>query len=557
MHQPWYRESLDGDFRLPWVYLHALKDYSDMAAHLEAHPNMRTVVNFTPVLLEQLEQYANDLHEYLSTGKRLADPLLNLLLGIDALPDDIDEKMQLVSDCQRAFAPRMIEPYSDYTQLLSMVKNKKGKVDVDLLSYMQDQYFYDLLVWYHIAWTGHDLKQTDTIRELIAQGKHFTDQQRRQLAELIADAIKLIPERYKALVESGQIELSMTPYSHPIVPLLLDFNSMDCALPDAPKPSYTEYPGGKERSLWHMQHGIDVFKRFFGFAPKGVWLSEGAVSEAAVQLLPQFDIQWTASGEGVWHNSSHLSELTHDDEASRKRLFKPHRLPDTDTRLFFRDDGLSDMIGFNYQDWKAEDAAANFVQHMKNIATYLGEDADQHVVPVILDGENAWEYYPDNAYHFLGSFYEQVSQCEHIEVTTFTDVVASVQPVELPKLCAGSWVYGSFSTWIGEPDKNRGWDRLVEAKQTYDRVMQEPGLTEEEKHQAGLQLAVCEGSDWFWWFGDYNPSDSVKDFDELYRQQLSGLYQLLKQPVPDNLSESLSSGGGNAENSGTMRRVSG
>jgi alpha-amylase/alpha-mannosidase (GH57 family) len=173
---------------------------------------------------------------------------------------------------------------------------------------------------------------------------------------------------------------------------------------------------------------------------------------------------------------------------------------------------------------------------------------------VILDGENAWEYYPDNAFHFIGCLYERLAQAEDIELTTFAEAVDSCPSVELPRLCPGSWVYGSFSTWIGEEDKNRAWDRLVEAKLAYDEVLQQGVLDAEQQRLAGLQLAVCEGSDWFWWFGDYNPSDSVRDFDELYRLQLKNLYRMLQLEVPANLDEPLSRGGRGAENAGTMRR---
>jgi len=196
----------------------------------------------------------------------------------------------------------------------------------------------------------------------------------------------------------------------------------------------------------------------------------------------------------------------------------------------------------------------DFLGHLGNIANYLGENAGKHVVSVILDGENAWEYYPDNAFHFLGCLYERLAQSEDIELTTFADVVDNCPAVELPRLCPGSWVYGSFSTWIGEADKNRAWDRLVEAKLAYDEVIQHGNLDEEQQRLAGLQLAVCEGSDWFWWFGDYNPSDSVRDFDELYRLQLKNLYRLLQREAPGNLDEPLSKGGNSAENAGTMRR---
>ncbi len=224
------------------------------------------------------------------------------------------------------------------------------------------------------------------------------------------------------------------------------------------------------------------------------------------------------------------------------------------TRTFFRDDGLSDMIGFEYQQWNAGDAAANFGQHLENIADYLGDNCEEHVVSVILDGENAWEYYRDNAFHFLGALYDHLASNERLTTLTFSEALEQIPPLELPSLCPGSWVYGSFSTWIGEADKNLAWDMLVEAKQAYDRVLAKREFTPDQTARLERQLAICEGSDWFWWFGDYNPADSVSDFDRLYRQQLFNLYEMLGEPPPGNIATPISSGGGSAENAGTMRR---
>jgi len=555
MHQPWYRESLHGSYRLPWVYLHAIKDYSDMVAHLEAHPKMRAVVNFTPVLLEQLEDYAQQLQQWLDSGEPMLDPMLNLLAGVTPIPQDEENRKTLVTNCLRAHAPQMIDPHEDFRRLLAPLWNSSvEEPDFHALAYLNDQYFLDLLTWYHLAWLGFSERKQPWARDLMAQGGQYGPEQRRKLLHHMAELIGGLANRYKSLADAGQIELSVTPYSHPIVPLLQEFDTRLCALPEAPGPEHAGYPGGAKRAHWHMQYGLEVFERFFERRPTGVWLSEGAVSDEAVELLPQFGIRWTASGEGVWHNSSAMSDLEHNTPEARHNLFSPHQLPGTDVRLFFRDDGLSDLIGFEYQGWSPEDAVEDFISHLRNIRSYLGERAHEHVVSVILDGENAWEYYPDNAFHFLGCLYERLAQCDEIEVTTFEAALDSCPSVLLPRLCPGSWVYGSFSTWIGEEDKNRGWDRLVEAKLVYDEVIASGELNAEQQHLAGLQLAICEGSDWFWWFGDYNPSDSVRDFDWLYREQLKHLYVLLGRPVPDNLNEPLSRGGGASENAGTMRR---
>ena len=555
MHQPWYRESQDGDYCLPWVYLHALKDYVDMAAHLEAHPKMRCVVNFTPVLLEQLDDYGQQFKRHLKTASRFSDPLLNLLAGVEPIPSDATERVEIVRACRRAHAPLMIDVYPRFRGLFDMVMSFDGKrVDEDRLSYMNEQFFLDLLAWYHIAWLGHSLKQLPRVKALLEHETAFDPATRRELLQIMWEAFDGLFERYRKLAQSGQIELSMTPYGHPIVPLLIDLDSMHGALPEAQGPIEDKYPGGLERARWHMREGLRVFEHYLGCRPQGVWLSEGGVSRDALKLLDEFGMAWSASGEGVWHNSRFLSGLEANGEQARRSLFCAHEVQGCETRMFFRDDGLSDMIGFEYQQWNAGDAAADFGQHLRNIANYLGDRCNEHVVSVILDGENAWEYYRDNAFHFIGALYETLANSAHIHPITFTEALDYCPPQKLPALCPGSWVYGSFSTWIGEEDKNRAWDMLVEAKKVYDRVMGSRRITAKDRIDLERQLAICEGSDWFWWFGDHNPADSVSDFDRLYRQQLTNLYQMLGEEAPPTLDQPISIGGGNAENSGTMRR---
>ena len=558
MHQPHYRDGLDGIYRLPWVYLHAIKDYSDMVWHLENCPAAKVVVNFAPVLLEQLDDYETQMRAWLKDGSAMQDPLLNFLAGVTPIPDDLEGRKEILSACQKANEPTMINVLPEFRELLDMVKCRKGQniLDKRCVTYLTKQYFIDVLIWYHLAWMGVSVKRTDTrVTELMAKGEGFDAADQRKIIEIMADTIGSIIPRYKALQDQGQIEISMTPYGHPIVPLLIDFKSMRDALPDAPAPHYEAYPDGYERSKWHMQKGIELYQHYFARKPHGVWLSEGAVSSTAVGLLDQFGIKWTASGEGVWRHSCEASKINEHDLHSKKALYGPLQHASQKCAMFFRDDGLSDLLGFQYKDWHPNDAAKDFAQHMQNIANFLGDSVEEHVVSVILDGENAWEYYHDNASHFLNALYCELTEKDKIEMVTFNEALEQGAKVRhLPVLKAGSWVYGSFSTWIGDKDKNRGWDLLVEAKQAFDETVSAGKLSAEEELEATEQLAICEGSDWFWWFGDYNPGGSVQDFDRLYRRHLSRLYELLKLPVPETLEQPISFGGGEMENSGTMRR---
>lgn len=558
MHQPWYRNGLDGEYRLPWVYLHGIKDYSDMAAHLEKHNRMRCVVNFAPVLLEQIDDYTQQLSAFLNKGAPIQDKLLNLLAGVEPVPAATDARAELIAECQRCHAPTMIHPHAPFQRLFKMIgaTDEAGGGSKHFrcsLVYLSDQYFLDLLTWYHLAWLGQSLQELPVVQRLLQQGGEFSAADRRDLLVVIRDCLANLIPRYRKLAEGGQVELSMTPYMHPIVPLLNDFQNLRCSLPDAPVPQTPHYPDGEARSRWHLQQGIDVFQRYFGMKPQGVWLSEGGVSEDAVSLLDEMGIRWTASGEGVWRNSCRLSGYDGADEHSKRSLFMPYQQTGSNVRLFFRDDGLSDLIGFKYSTWHAHDAVADLVQHLENIAIFLNQNAANQVVSIILDGENAWEYYPQNGAYFLDALYAALSHSDQLKMVTFAEA-SNLPTRHLPAICAGSWVYGSFSTWIGSPDKNRGWDYLAAAKVAFDAVMAAGSLDAQRQELASRQLGICEGSDWFWWFGDYNPADSVRDFERLFRQQLRKLYEMLGVDAPVYLDKPMSQGGAGAENAGTMRR---
>ena len=546
MHQPQYSEPLGGMYQLPWTYLHAIKDYVDMAWHLENIPNAKAVVNFAPTLIEQIADYDEQLKSRFKGTGRLKDPML-IALDSPIQPVHIEERKTLILACLRANDEKLIAPFPHFAKLATMARELLDQSD--RLAYVNDQFMIDLLVWYHLAWMGESVRRSDIrIQAMMKKGKHFDFHDRRQLMTVIGELLDNLIPRYRRLAESGRVELSVTPYAHPIVPLLLDINSASEAMPDVGLPEITSYPGGEERAHWHMDEGLRVFESFFGFKPKGCWPSEGAVSADTLKLVGQHGFKWAATGENVLRNSLNKSDM------ADANIHKPYKLIEEGPACFFRDDGLSDLIGFNYTTWSAEDAVSDFINHLTTIKVETEGDKDR-VVSIILDGENAWEYYSYNGYYFLQGLYQQLADHPELELTTFSDCLAqNVIASPLPELVAGSWVYGSFSTWIGDPDKNRGWDLLSQAKQTFDRVVTERTFDADTMTALLRQLATCEGSDWFWWFGDYNSGDSVSDFERLFRLHLSNLYQMLGEEVPQVLSEVVSHGGVGIEQGGTMRR---
>ncbi len=553
MHQPDYRDYATGDFVLPWVYLHAIKDYTDMAYHLERHPGVHVVLNFVPVLLDQLEDYT----EQFATGK-IRDPLLRLLVHADSCELSEGDRQLTLDACFRSSHTKMIAPYPVYTRLWDLFQLLRAEGDA-ALTYLSGQYMADLLVWYHLAWCGESVRrENELVASLMTKAEGFNFADRKQLFDLIGELTSGIIPRYRKLAESGQIEISATPHYHPLAPLLIDFNSTKEAMPDAPLPKALHYPKGRLRVSRHIQLAKQSHKARFGAEPVGMWPAEGAISVETLEIFAEQGCAWAASGEGVLTNSIHSSNQQVTDRS--EYLYRPYRLEKGADGLqcFFRDDHLSDLIGFEYSRWHGKDAANHFIEQLLDISE---KSEETPVVSVILDGENAWEYYPYNGFYFLDELYAQLEVRAEIRTTTYADFIKSTRPDiartgSLATISAGSWVYGSFSTWIGSEDKNRAWDLLCAAKQSYDMVLSSGRLSQSERDAADKQLCSCESSDWFWWFGDYNPANSVASFDRLYRHNLTELYRLLKLSAPLSLADPVSRGSlGPTGVEGAMRRA--
>lgn len=557
MHQPDYRDYSSGDFVLPWTYLHAIKDYTDMAYHLERHPKVRAVVNFVPILLDQLEDYADQF----ATGQ-LRDPLLRLLAHENSCDLSLEQRQLALDACFRSNHTKMISPYPAYKRLLELFNRLQADGET-ALSYLSGQYIADLLTWYHLAWCGESVRREHAlVARLMSKAEGFSHEDRKQLLDLIGELVGGIIPRYRKLSESGQIEISATPHYHPLAPLLIDFASAKEAMPDVQLPNSPHYPKGRQRVTAHIRLAKNSHRERFGVEPQGMWPAEGSISTETLGLLAAEGCRWAASGENVLVNS--LRHLQHAVPERTQYLYRPYRLEKGGEGLqcFFRDDVLSDLIGFEYSRWHGKDAAHHFIDQVTNIAQHAPE-GETPVVSVILDGENAWEYYPYNGFYFLDELYAELEAHSSIHTSTYSDYLKQsatrtdgAHPRSLPSIVAGSWVYGNFSTWIGSTDKNRAWDMLCVAKQSFDMVMGSGRLTQIEQDAAEQQLCSCESSDWFWWFGDYNPSHSVASFDRLFRHNLTELYRLLRLPPPMNLSEPVSQGGGHPEAGGAMRRAS-
>lgn len=540
MHQPDYRHPETGQFVLPWVLLHALKDYTDMAGHLERHPGVRCTVNFVPVLLEQIEDYCTQLE-----SRQWRDPLLAILdwPTNKALPEA--ERSWLLDIAFRCHAPTMLEPFGPYRHLRDLAQFVHTQDD-NGLHYLSERYFTDLATWYVLAWSGETLRRAGgIIPVLMAKGSHFDRQERQALLADLGRTLKDLIPRYRALAEGGQIELSCTPSHHPLAPLLLDFNAAREALPDCLLPSSPAYPGGRSRVEAQLETAQVSHRRRFGLPSSGLWPAEGALSSAFLQQIAEAGFSWTASSQGVLERSV----------GTAANVGIPWQAPESvtgDLTLFFRNEYLSDMIGFEYEKWHGRDA----VEHFMHAATALHQADPHNLIPVFLDGENAWEYYPYNGWYFLNNLYQALEQSDSIRTVTLSEAATRhrARRVRLPRLTAGSWVAGTLSTWIGSPDKNHAWELLCAAKQCTDRILAGGGLPAERQAQILRCLSGCESSDWFWWLGSDDAQHSSASFDRLFRENLKALYRLLELPVPSALEHPIGHAG-TTDSAGAMRRA--
>jgi alpha-amylase/alpha-mannosidase (GH57 family) len=543
MHQPDYRDAETGEFVLPWVYLHALKDYSDMAAHLESHPKMRAVVNFVPSLVDQLDDYVRQF----ATGV-FRDPLLALLGEPDFESLQEHQKRFILDRCFHANRATMIEPFAPFRHLSEIYKRaRETKSAFDFTPAM----LADLITWYHLSWIGEaERRNTPIFAELSLKGQDFSPVDRLRLREFIGNVLRGIIPRYRALAERGQIELSATPYSHPLAPLLISFSSARDATPAVVLPNVPDYPGGAERVRAHLTLACRAHAQWFGTKPEGIWPAEGGVSESLLRLMAEADIRWTATSAAVLANS--LRGVAGQGEPGEDEVHRGYSVAAAPGPVvFFRNEQLSDLIGFEYRSWWAGDAARDFVGRLDAIRARV--PAGEHrVVSVILDGENAWEYYPYNGFYFLRELYANLENHADIELATFSGYLAAhpAPARKLDRLAAGSWVYGNFLKWIGTPDKNRAWELLCAAKQTYDLFCAAGAPPETERILRG-----CESSDWFWWFGDFDPHGAVAEFDAMFRRNLRSLYRALGEAPPGTLDEPVSHGGGAPESHGSMQRA--
>jgi alpha-amylase/alpha-mannosidase (GH57 family) len=527
MHQPSYRDPVHGAFVLPWVRLHALRDYLGMLKALAPTPSVHATFNLVPSLVDQLEAYAEDRAPEGELRVGLVPPA-------SLSPDEKAFALRtlfLMSDVLMAPWPRLVElrdlrgPVSEGTSLhaRAAVFSEQDLVDLQVLS---------KLAWFDLDWLAND----PDVRALAAKGRGYDEADKARLRARELALLRAIVPAYRAAAEGGQVELSTSPYYHPILPLLADTEAHHEAHPGAPLPRRFRHP---EDARDQLSQALLRHAQLFGRAPDGVWPSEGSVSDEVAELAAAAGVRWLASDEGVLERSIGL-RLERDEAGLLRRpdvLYVPwvRRTAHGDVRFLFRDRTLSDLIGFAYSRWEPQAAAADLLERLRAIGRLWAASGlpGAPVVPIILDGENAWEHFPDGGRVFLAAFYRGLADDPSLEAVTVAEALASAAARELPRVHAGSWIGADFSVWIGHADDRRAWDALQDARDALAGAW-EHASAEGRKVAHEAYRAAC-GSDWCWWYGDDRSSANDADFDRLFRRHLEVVYTAVGLAPPADL----------------------
>jgi alpha-amylase/alpha-mannosidase (GH57 family) len=533
-HQPFYKDLVTGEYRLPWVRLHALKDYYGMVKLLDEFPNVHQNFNLVPSLVVQIQDYVAGTAQ---------DPFLQVAAK-PAKDLSLDERRFALQYLFQANPQNVIGRYPRYRELWERFR-AHGDHPERAERYFQAQDFTDLQVLSQIAWFDEFFLEEKDVAALVAKGHNYSlDDQKFVIAREREVLGRVLPAHAEA-AKKGSIEISATPFYHPILPLVCDTNAGGASSPGLPLPQNRfRHP---EDAREQLIRGLDLHEKVFGVRPKGIWPSEGGVSEEVLAIAHSVGVQWMATDEGVLGRTTGLF-FARDGNGRLpahlgEKLYNIHQYENGSAamHLVFRDHTISDLIGFVYSGMPPEDAARHLINNIKEAARPVLSRGRDAVVSIILDGENAWEYYPKSGREFLRRFYDGLQHEPGLEAVTISEAISRHKDFNrLTSLVPGSWINANFNVWVGAPEDNRAWDYLHHAREFY--TQHAARATEAQRKLAFDELLIAEGSDWNWWYGPEHHSANDRDFDELYRKHLSNVYQALGATAPDYLAQPIAGG---------------
>lgn len=511
MHQPYYFDPLKNKFMLPWVRLHATKDYLDMLLIVEEFPEIKLIFNVVPSLLKQIREYESGATDIF---------LEHTLIEAEELKEE--QKIFIIENFFLANWNTMVYKFPKYRELLE----KRGKSLYDsskVIKKFSAQDLRDLQVLFNLVWIDPLHRAKDKfLKEMEKKGKDYTEEEKYLLIEKQFALMKQIIPKYREMANSNQIELSVTPFYHPILPLIVDnYKAKEC-MPwvSLPENRFIAPEDAKKQVV----NAIKYFEELFGFKPKGMWPSEGSVSEEVAELIKEAGLKWIATDEEILSKSLGEPLRKGDFVLNPEKLYKVYDF--NGLKMFFRDRILSDLIGFVYSGWEPKKAVDDLLNRIKNIKA-----GDDIIVPIILDGENAWEYYERDGLDFLRTLYSSLAEDEKIKTVTFSEYLEGNPSIgTLKRIYPGSWINANFSIWIGHEEDNLSWDYLYLVRRdllNYQRENPQINLSE-----AWEEIYIAEGSDWNWWYGDEHYTETKDVFDEIYRNHLIGVYKKIGKEPP-------------------------
>jgi alpha-amylase/alpha-mannosidase (GH57 family) len=524
MHQPYYKDLVENRYAMPWVRLHTLKDYYGMVAMIEEFPTVHMTFNLVPSLIVQIQDYA-------SGAAREESLELAFRPARDLTPA---ERERLVKYAFQVNFENLLNRYPRFQELFEKSRGADGEPAASRIAGLQE--ILDLQVLSQLAWFDEIYLASDPeINALVARGRDYTEQDKEVLRAKEAEIFQQTLEVYRKASERGQIEISTSPFYHPILPLLCDTYIAQESSPGIHLPSQRfRHP---EDARAQLREAVALHEKTFGRRPRGLWPSEGSVSEEALRIAAEEGFIWAATDEGILGRSMHTYFHRHNDGTVQdgRLLYQPHRYKagSQSIDLFFRDHQLSDLIGFVYSRMDPETAAHDLIHRIRMAARSAGDQAS--VVTIILDGENAWEYYPGNGREFLKRFYGLLASAPDIQALTPSEILATTPPNPLPRLMPGSWINANFNVWIGADEDNKAWDLLSDARNFFAKQSSRPDLNSDRIALARQELWIAEGSDWCWWYGPEHSTANDEEFDHLFRKHLSNIYRLLQGETPIEL----------------------
>jgi len=540
MHQPFYKDPVAGKYMMPWVRLHGIKDYLPMALLVENF-SAKAVFNLVPSLIEQINDYVEN-----SATDRFLDLTVKKSSGLT-----FQDKIEVLNDFFKVNFKRFIEPNARYSELLLKkgVRPVSGAALKRVIRDFSDADLLDLQVLFNLSWF-HSVSIDDDInlKDLKEKGKFYTEEDKEYILLKQREILGQILPLYKRLQDRGRIEITTTPFYHPILPLLCDTSVARISSPGMPLPKRKfSHP---EDAEWHIEEAIKYHAAQFGAPPRGMWPSEGSVSDRTLELLISKGIGWVATDEDILFNSLSKHDKRYKGAGffDRRLIYRPYnyKIDSRHIGMIFRDKNLSDMISFSYNSWDPSQAAWDLIGHMNRVADNLRRDTDNGLLTIAMDGENAWEYYEDNGRKFFETLYANIDRQENISSTTVNEFLELEQPKKtLSNIFPGSWINHNFEIWIGQEQDNLSWDYLDSVRRDLVKFTKEfqkqpdGGLDSSKVSEAWREFYIAEGSDWNWWYGGKAHTGADNPFDKLYRTHLKNIYRLLKKPIPDFLKISI------------------